>query len=169
MTFVFVDTETTGLNPAKHQIWEAAYAVEDEVVETGFLAHDTSTADPAALHFNKYLERMSPQLDLRVAVKFEGQFKAALQGATIVAANPAFDTSFLFARWGEAPWHYRLLDVEAYAMPILGYETPQGLHRICKDLRGQGFEVYEPDHSARADVLALRDAFRALQRLNKED
>lgn len=161
---VFLDLETTGLNPTRHQVWEAAYAVGvDGDVQTSFLPHGLENADPAALHFNNYVVRAAQtQMDMSKALMFEGAFKAALQGATVVAANPAFDMAFLFARWGEAPWHYRLLDIEAYAMPLLGYDRPQGLNTIVKDLRERGHEIYTPDHTARADVLCLRDCYKAL-------
>ena len=167
---VFLDTETTGLIPGRHQIWEAAYAVGlDGDVVHGLLQHDMSTADPAALHVNNYVDRTAGKdFDIIAAIKFEGAFKTALRGATLVGANPAFDASMLQARWGEQIWHYRLLDVESYAMPILGYDRPQGLAKITEDLRERGFEIYTADHSARADVLALRDAYKALVYLKDE-
>lgn len=170
MTFVFLDLETTGLDPAKHQAWEAAYAVGlDGPVQHGLLPHDAANADPAAMHLNNYLVRMEQaNQDLKTALKFEGAFKTALQGATLVGANPAFDAAFLKARWGDTPWHYRLLDVEAYAMPILGYDSPKGLKDIYADLTNLGHDIYKPDHSARADVLCVRDCFRVLSNLANE-
>lgn len=169
MTFVFLDTETTGLDPAKHQIWEAAYAVGlDGPVQHGMLTHDASTADPAAMHLNKYLDRTAGQNDILAALKFEGAFKTALQGATLVGANPAFDAAFLKARWGDTPWHYRLLDVEAFAMPILGFDSPKGLKDIYEYLSALGHDIYKPDHTARADVLCVRDCFRALSNMADE-
>jgi DNA polymerase III epsilon subunit-like protein len=164
---VFLDTETTGLVPDKHSVWEIAYAVGlDGDVKHSLVSHDMTTADPAALHFNHFIDRtLGADFNPVDGLRFEGEVKAALQGATLVGANPAFDAAFLFARWGEQPWHYRLLDVESYAMPILGYDRPQGLHTISKDLQERGFEIYKPDHSARADVLALRDCYKALVKI----
>lgn len=85
-----------------------------------------------------------------------------------MGANPAFDAAFLTARWGTAPWHLRLLDVEAYAMGALGYDRPRGLATITQDLRARGFEIPVPDHSAAADVAATRAAFYALRRIYGE-
>lgn len=85
-----------------------------------------------------------------------------------MGANPAFDAAFLTARWGTAPWHFRLLDVEAYAMGALGYDRPRGLTTICDDLRAHGFDIPVPGHSAAADVAATRAAFRALQGLYRQ-
>jgi hypothetical protein len=90
--------------------------------------------------------------------KWEIDLRAALAGATLVAANPAFDASFLRARWHEAPWKYRLLDVETYAMPALGLDVPKGLAYIAEQLG-----VTAPDHSAAADVHTLRECWRALR------
>lgn len=170
MTFVFLDTETTGLDPNRHQVWEIAYAVDDGEVKSSIVSHELTNADPAALHLNGYYGRgySGDPYSYSGQHIWEGEFKAALQGATLVGANPAFDAAFLQARWGSAPWHYRLLDVESYAMPILGYETPQGLKRITDDLREMGYTIHKPDHSARADVLGLRDAYRALKSMAED-
>jgi hypothetical protein len=162
MMLVFLDTETTGLDPARHDVWEAAWAVDDGPVESAFLAHDVAGADPEALRLNGYLTRR-PRLDVVASLTSEHALRQALTGATLVAANPAFDAAFLRARWGEAPWRYRLLDVEAYAMGALGYDTPQGLARIARDLRKIGADIPEPDHTAAADVATLRACFYALR------
>lgn len=88
---------------------------------------------------------------------FEMAAKAALTGATIVGANPAFDTSFLRARWKGAPWHYRLIDIETYAMPALNLDRPKGLAYIAEQLG-----IQAPDHTAAGDVHTLRECWRAL-------
>jgi len=158
MSLVFLDTETTGLDPARHSVWEIAYAVDGGPILSSFVAHSIEGADPYALGVNGYLARFAgaPLLGLH----FEANLRDALNGATLVGANPAFDAAFLRARWGVTPWKYRLLDVEAYAMPALGLSEPKGLAYIAKELGTDS-----PDHTAAVDVLVLRDTFRALQRI----
>lgn len=156
MSLVFVDVETTGLDPSLHSVWEVAFAVDDGPILSSFVAHSTEHADPEALAINGYLDRFqgAPNLGL----EFERQLRGALTGNTLVAANPAFDAAFLRARWGVAPWKYRLLDVEAYAMPYLDLDVPVGLARIA-DLLG----IDAPDHTAATDVAVLRACFNELK------
>lgn len=152
MTLVYLDTETTGLDPQLHSIWEAAWAVDDGPIKSGLLEHHLKNADRKALEINHYDERANPPW------ADEGALRLALDGATLVGANPAFDAGFLRARWGESPWRYRLFDIEAYAMPLLGYDTPKGLATIAADLG-----VVAPDHTAAADVHTLRECHRRLR------
>lgn len=157
---VFLDLETTGLDPETHEVWEAAWAVDDGPIQTVQLPHSLATADPEALTANRYWERVghpNPHRDILL--------RGVLQDVTIVGANPAFDAAFLRARWKSAPWHYRLLDVQAYAMPLLGHERPKGLFDICAELKEKGFDIPMPDHTAAQDVEALRACFKALRSL----
>jgi DNA polymerase-3 subunit epsilon len=160
MTLVFLDTETTGLDPDRHEVWEIAYAVDDEPILSAVVPHSFANPDPKALAMNGYLDRA---LDVRPSRLFEESVKADLDGATLIGANPAFDAAFLRARWGVTPWHHRLWDVEAYAAGVLGWDKLRGLAGIAEALREMGHEIPEPDHTAAADVATLRAAFRALQ------
>ena len=159
---VYLDLETTGLDPARHQAWEAAWAVDDRRARSTFLGHSRVSADPESLRLNGYHRRYSPSL---VDHGREQELFDALAGSTIVGANPAFDAAFLRARWGGAHWHHRLLDVEALAMPALGGDAPRGLHDIAGELRALGHPVPEPDHTAEGDVMTTREAHRALRRI----
>lgn len=165
MTYVYVDTETTGLDPDRHEVWEIAYAVDDGPIRSGVVLHSLRHADPMALDMNGYWGRtkdVAPESCMEVETVLRGAFRP---GMTLVGANPRFDAAFLRARWGEEPFHYRLLDVEAYAMGALGYDEPQGLKTVAKDLRAEGFDVEHPDHSAAGDVATLRACHAALRTL----
>jgi DNA polymerase-3 subunit epsilon len=156
MSHVFLDIETSGLDPDVHQVWEIAYAVGDGPIHRSFVKHTLDDADDVALELTHYHERYVEPED--GGQRFEELLQEALAGATVVAANPAFDTSFLAKRWGARPWHYRLLDVEAFAMPHLRLSKPKGLADICRALG-----VREGDHTAERDVMALRQCYHRLR------
>ena len=160
MTLVFLDTETTGLDPDRHEVWEIAYAVEDGPIQQSIVVHQTATADPVALRMNHYWEIDQESLPMtRDATEFEEGARFDLSGATIVASNPSFDTAFLRARWGCEPWHHRKIDIASFAMPIVGLKDgkPKGLYDIAAAL-----DIQAPDHTAAGDVHTLRECYREL-------
>lgn len=82
--------------------------------------------------------------------------------ATLLGSNPRFDARMLekvFRKIGREiePCHYRLLDIAAYAMGVLGLDYPPGLAEICERLG-----VEPGDHSAEADVTATGVAYLKL-------
>lgn len=167
---VFVDVETTGLDPAVHEVVEVAWAADDGPVHSLVLPHRFERPNPHALKVNGYLER---GLYDRARWADEGQltrFHIALTGATLVGANPAFDARFLAAFFGSQPfvydpepWHYRLLDVQAYGMAALGLDSMPGLADLVRWLREDGHVIPESDHTAAHDVEATRAVFHALR------
>ena len=162
MTLVFLDTETTGLDHDRHEVWEIAYALDDGPILSAIVRHSFTSPDPTALALNRYLERA---LGVPHDAMFERDLRAELDGGTIVGANPAFDAAFLRARWGFTPWHHRLWDVEAYAAGVLGLDGPHGLARTAEKVRALGFDIPEPDHTAAGDVATLRATFNALRQI----
>ena len=162
---IFIDLETTGLDPSRHAVWEIAWADENSEV-TSFTVHLDFTAydraDPEALRIGDFAARHRPHDD---ALILEGLLRERTRGATIVGANPAFDTAFLAARWSERPWHYRLIDIETYAMPILGLDRPVGLAVLADMIPNRlGMPIPKPDHTAAQDVQTTRAVWRALRR-----
>lgn len=166
MTLVYLDTETFGLNPSRHEVWEIAYAVGDGPVKSSFVTHQPPTLDDTtipAVRINGYLERYPGKPDAVTRgnwEEFEGQLRLALTGATLVASNPSFDTAMLRQRWfGEEPWHHRKIDIASFALPIVGMKNgkPKGLYDIAEAL---GVQV--PDHTAAGDVFTLRECYRKL-------
>lgn len=114
---IFVDTETTGLTPTVHRVWEAAVIVDDELEVVQFDIGDDAwaLAEPEALDVNGARTRRGagtvlPMADAAswVADRFAGR--------TVVGKNPQFDVAMLsstFQLEGPAPWHYRVVDVDA--------------------------------------------------------
>ncbi len=160
-SLVLLDTETTGLDPALHDVWEIAWATEDGPIQSAVVPHSLRTADPQALELNNYWVRGFEQAP--GALSMDVSLRDVLAGATIVGSNPAFDTAFLRTRWGVAPWHHRLVAVESMAMQAFGWERPKGLKDVAESLAVQGYEIPMPDHTAAGDVATLRAVYRALR------
>jgi len=57
---VFIDTETTGLDPDKHSIWEVALITPDGAEHVWQFPVDEMAADPFALNIGRYWERRWP-------------------------------------------------------------------------------------------------------------
>lgn len=153
----FVDTETTGLNPDSHAMWELAIIRRADGVETEHLWQiklskwEIEGADPEALRINRYAERMvltddSPVGDMTHACGLPHPMKlealrttvtGLLDGAVIVGSNPPFDAAFLKAFLGVSPWRYRTVDIATLAA---GYQ-----HGIAASLRSAGGEMREGD------------------------
>ena len=54
---VYLDVETTGLDPELHEVWEIAYAVNDGPILSSFVDHTLLGADPVALTVGQYHNR----------------------------------------------------------------------------------------------------------------
>lgn len=158
---VWVDIETSGLDIDKHEITEIAYATESGPVIRLVPEHTLENADPTALLIQHYVERISGahrahQAEIDI-------FRERLRGNTMAGANPRFDAAFLARFLGEAPWNYRLLDVEAYAAGCFGWPEPLGLSATAEKLRPY-HPIDYPDHSAAADVAVARQIYEYCQR-----
>jgi DNA polymerase III epsilon subunit-like protein len=122
---VFLDTETTGLDPDRHEIWDLAYII-DGSERQWFLHPDLSAADPFALKIGRYFSRHPDWLQENKPIQSAGYVARTLvkdlRDRHIVGAVPSFDDAFLkrFVAAHRLPvtWHYHLIDVEALA---LGY------------------------------------------------
>lgn len=142
---LIVDVETTGLDPELHEIWELAVielplpGVTEATTEYLWrIKPDLTAADPGALQVGRFYERTRhmpvssrdgvynlarpPFMDCP-SWSAPGPLALAiarlLDGATLIAANPAFDAGFLAQLLRDnkqAPaWHYRLRDIGSMA------------------------------------------------------
>jgi DNA polymerase III subunit epsilon len=164
---VFVDVETTGLDPRLHQVTEVGWAVEDAFVRVHRPAHNLKFADPKALEISRYFERgldASDRTRPGPSLLF-GDLLRDLTGAQLVAANASFDAGFLRSLIGYAPWHYRVFDLEVYAEGILELDHTPGLREIHQILISKGWKINPPDHSAGVDVECLRGCYQALREI----
>lgn len=146
---IFLNTETTGLDSDRHEVWEVAYIVRD--AERDDVEHCAQLpvsfldcADPMALRISGFWERRLVadyfSGDAGPVVRFTNDRNASvavgawamafcrlLAGATIVGAVPDFDVRFLsaFLRRHGLPWtaHYHLCDVENLAVGFLAAQS----------------------------------------------
>ncbi len=139
----FVDCETTGLDPDRHEVWEVALILRgDDDPEKEFvwqLPVDLSRADSVALSIGQFYERSRqpgpPDLyktDFERRIDFAAEFSQLTHGAHLVGAVPSFDDAFLkrlLRANGACPgWHYHLIDVEALAAGHLAGQRLMGYH-----------------------------------------
>lgn len=121
-TLAFVDVESTGLDPARNEVWEIGLILRDAEGEREFewqLPVDLSRADSVALTIGRFYERRNPRSSLRTPSVLAGEFARLTHGTHLVGAVPSFDDAFLkrlLRANGACPgWHYHLIDVEALA------------------------------------------------------
>lgn len=166
---VVVDTETTGLDPDRHDACEVGWVTLGGVGSGWFVPpHSTRRADPDALRINRYFERIA---GVPIDLTYTGarQLHTALIGNTLAGSNPTFDAEFLemvFADAGltpTAPWHHRLLDLAAYAAGVLGIHPGEleGLDKVAARL---GLPVDpERSHTAYGDAVLTARCFNELR------
>lgn len=119
---VFVDTETTGLDPDLHEIWEVGLITPDGKEHQWQLPVDLGRADPISLRINRFYERRAGPSGITDLRPFASAFSRLTAGSHFVGAIPSFDEErlrrLLRANGACPDWHYHLIDVEAL---IVGY------------------------------------------------
>ena len=166
---LFVDTETTGLDPTKHELLEVA-AIRTDPTGTTIISKYQATlkpmhlerAEPKALEVNGYAQwKNEPCTE-------PGDVVDALQklaiGTVLVGQNVSFDEGFLsplFTRLGmKPPWGYHKVDTVALAWPLFVTTALEGLSlgKLC-DYLGV---ASTPTHRAAADAEACRQVYLKL-------
>lgn len=122
---VFLDTETTGLDPATEQVFEIATICgvtgRERVYHLEPDAEVVERMHPKAAEVNRYHERTAdPAWVWSSPHHTADDLRKTLTGAHIVGAVPDFDTRFLTAWYKhmgqDVPrWHYHLMDIENLA------------------------------------------------------
>jgi hypothetical protein len=185
MGVVWLDCETTGLDPERHEIWELGFIVDVlPGQEWEFqLPVDLSRADPTGLRIGRFYERryvIAPHIPVADLCRWRNTpdsewvittprecaeiVARLLDGEHMVGAVPSFDAAFL-SRWlranGHAPtWHYHLVDVENLAAGKLMIEPPWNSDDLT---RGLGLEVDEAGrHTAMGDARWAKRMYEAV-------
>lgn len=153
MKFVFVDTETTGLDHTKHEMLEIAIVVfengEKTTIERKIKPTNLETAQPKALEVNGYNEEEwaeAQEWDKQMSL----EFRDLIRGAMIIGHNPMFDLRFIEAactRFGVRLPLRPVFDTKCAAYMLghnrLGMDnireqdenmTKEGSHRALKDV-----------------------------------
>ena len=176
----FIDLETTGLDPEKHEIIEIGLVLAEQSVtpdgkislkvvdefEVKVKPEHIENADPVGLKICHYSEEeWVSAVPLKEALKILSD-KAA--GAIMVGHNVAFDFAFLensFSRAGiENKMHYHKLDTISIAFAKLyGHRDVEklSLRALCEYL---GVEN-KKSHSALSDIRATFEVFKKLMEM----
>lgn len=134
----FVDTETTGLDPERHRVWEVAVIVDgDEHVWQQQLAGNPRCCNDEACPYNwrdvdlwvlEHTGIMDRYDHATALAPWESimRFVNLTRGRHLVGACPWFDSERLHrallgfpdhtGRSRDLPWHYHLVDVETLAV-----------------------------------------------------
>lgn len=154
---VFVDTETTGLDPDRHEIWEIAliYPHRGTWAEYERQIHvSLRNAEPGALRINRYYERFDGKRAFH-AMEVAESIARLTAGKHLVGAVPDFDARFMekmLRDAGYAPaWHYHLVDVESLAAGALRLEPPWKSDDLGRAL-GVPPSLEEERHTALGDA-----------------
>lgn len=181
MKIAFVDTETSGLDPARHQVWEFAAIIRDpqagkilDIQDVFQVQISMDGADVDALAIGRYHERRDPNPVSQAEAAW--RIHNLLTDCVIVGANPTFDVAFLTTlldNHGLAlPWHYRPVCVEAVAYGfmqgfanarfggvITDFPLPWRSSDVCGALVDR--DNY-PKHTALGDARWVRDVWDAV-------
>lgn len=129
MSLAFVDTETTGLDPERHEIWEVGLIVHDQE-HHWWLPVDLGRADGRALAIGQFHDRY-PDTNVTGFAPlhaFAAEFAELTRGRHLVGAVVSFDEErlrkLLRANRACPEWHYHLVDVEALVAGKLGIAPP---------------------------------------------
>jgi len=157
---IFVDTETTGLDDEHDDLVELTYASRDSEPHTlWFGVTEVPEFIDNLIGFTKrgISGRRSDHFEVE-------EFLKVSDGATMVAAVPAFDQGFI-NKAGLWRFHYRTLDIQSYAMAKLGLSDVPSMKDLATFFENEGYELTQPDHTSRNDVLAMREMFLLLENM----
>lgn len=167
VALAFVDTETTGLDPGRHQVWEVGLILRTDVGEDHEyqwqMRPDLNRAEAVALKIGRFYERRDTERAVGYH-QFATEFGELSFGAYLVGAVPSFDDAFLkdlLRHYGACPgWHYHLVDVEALAAGQLAMEPPWDSEELSKAV-GVDPEKFDR-HTALGDARWARAVYDAV-------
>lgn len=188
MYLIFLDTETTGLNPEKHRILEIAYKILDSI--TGKIVNSYvsiiaqpaevwAEADPTSLEINGFCweDLLHGKTEKVVAIEIANDLNyldLANKSAVFICQNPSFDRSFfiqlihadLQKHYG---WPYHWLDLASMYWTMRLLKTPEDVKKfkendLSKDeiAKHYGILTEQLPHRAMNGVEHLMACYRAI-------
>lgn len=154
---VFIDTETTGLDPDTHEVWEVGMVVRAGGTETEhhwFVQVDLKAANPEALDIGGFHDRYDTREAVAPLDLAGGLHTLIPPRAHLVGAVVSFDEERLRRLMNRyrvpVRWHYHLVDVENLVAGRLGIEPPWESDDLAAAL---GVTIDEKDrHTALGDA-----------------
>ncbi len=169
-----VDSETTGLDPARHPIWEVA-AIEGDGTEhlwqVKWSRAVLDNADPVALEINGFEARYDKgNCDILSPRESAERFADLSNGLHLAGAVVSFDEERLRRMHdlhlgrpeGKYPWRYRLICVESMMLGAAGADV---IHPYSpREMAEQVGVATDPDthHTALADARWAKAVYEAL-------
>jgi len=143
----FIDTETTGLHPDEHEIWEIGLVYADGRGGWGEwevqLPVHLNRADTKALEIGQFWDRYTNKDYYRTPDIYLPRIDEALEklmmltrGLHLVGAVPSFDEErlrrLMWSRGFMPLWHYHLVDVESLVAGRFRIQPPWNSEELSK-------------------------------------
>lgn len=177
----WVDTETTGLDPDLHEIWEVALGLwhpgnQSWRLWTWQLPVDIKAADDYALTVGQFKERFDINALTPIA-EFADTFAALTNGLHLAGNVVSFDEErlrkLLRSVNVEHQWHYHMIDIEAMIVAHLeargepGFKLPWSSNELSKAIGVDPDDF--PRHTAAGDVEWAVTQFHEIMGLDAPD
>lgn len=127
---VFIDTETLGLDPDHHPVWDIGLILPDgseHEWQVRLTPREIALAHPKALEIGRFEERYDETKAEMPATAAWMLLRLIPKGAHLAGAVVSFDEERLrrlLWRWDyPVPWHYHLVDVETLAAGFLARDA----------------------------------------------
>lgn len=168
---LFIDTETTGLDPKVHELLEVAAIRTSPDGQTIISAYEAKlkplhleTATPKALEINGYTPaEWTDEKCVAPQIVADNLTKMA-QNTVLIGQNVSFDEGFLLPLFDnlkmKVPWGYHKVDTVALGWPLFVNTPMEGLSlaKMCAFLG----VAQVPTHRAASDVAACREIYLRL-------
>ncbi|MFZ0566118.1 MAG: 3'-5' exonuclease [Chlamydiales bacterium] len=149
MLLIFLDSETTGLNPERHRIVQIAFKVIETVSRRPVLSYESiisqpqevwAEADPKSLQINGFTweESLGGKSERTVAAEISNDLNHLSIGekeGVFICQNPSFDRSFFNQLIGvelqqQYNWPYHWLDLASMYWAVQILQSPEKANQL---------------------------------------